>query len=54
MKKNYNFNDINDNSTNNIFKIITNRYHRSGLRRLFDDEGISQADEANKSEINER
>ena len=54
MKKDYNFNDINDNPGNNIFKIITNRYQRSGLRRLFDDKGVSKADEANESDINQQ
>jgi hypothetical protein len=54
MKKEYSFNDINENPDNSIFKIITNRYHRSGLRRLFDDEGISKADTSNGNDINEK
>ena len=54
MKKEYTFNDINDNSSNNLFKIITNRYQRSGLRRLFDEQGISKADEASDTDINEK
>ena len=54
MKKEYTFNDINDNSSNNLFKIITNRYQRSGLRRLFDDQGVSEADEASDTDINEK
>ena len=54
MKKDYSIDDINENSHHNIFAIITNRYQRSALRRLFDDEGVSKADEANETEINNR
>jgi hypothetical protein len=51
MDKNYKIDDINNNSDHDIFKIISNRYHRSGLRRLFDTDGISETDEANGNEI---
>lgn len=54
MEKEYSFNDINDDSYNNIFKIISVRYQRSGLRSLFDEKGISQADAPNSSDINEK
>lgn len=54
MKKNFAFNDINENSSNNIFQIITNRYQRSGFRRLFDDKEISRADAPSGTEINSK
>jgi hypothetical protein len=54
MDKNYKINDVNNNSDHDIFKIITNRYHRSGLRRLFDANGISEADEANGSDLHDK
>ena len=54
MKKDFKIDDINSNSDHNIFKIISNRYHRSGLRRLFDKNGISKADSANDTDINEK
>jgi hypothetical protein len=54
MKKEYSFNDINENPDNSIFKIISNRYHRSGLRRLFDEKGVSKADDSDGTDINEK
>ena len=54
MAKNYKINDISENSHHDIFKIISNRYQRSGLRRLFDEKGISEAEAANDTDINER
>ncbi len=44
--------DINKNSSQNIFKILSNRYQRSALRRLFDEEGKSSVDTADESQIN--
>ncbi len=35
MDKSFAYNDINENEENNIFKIITNRYQRTALKRLF-------------------
>jgi hypothetical protein len=54
MKKDldYGKNDINSDS-NSIFEILTNRYKRSGMRRLFDEEGTSKPDEPAKSDITE-
>lgn len=53
MDKNYAYKgDINTNPANNIFQILSNRYQRSGLRRLFDADGKADADEANESDIN--
>lgn len=55
MDKNYAIKgDINNNPSQDIFKILSIRYQRSGLRRLFDTEGKSIADEANESDINEK
>jgi hypothetical protein len=55
MDKNYKITgDINKNSTQDIFKILSIRYQRSGLRRLFDESGKSSSDEANSSDINEK
>jgi hypothetical protein len=55
MKQNldYGTNDINKGSTSNIFEVLSNRYQRSGMRRLFDEEGKTKADEAGKSDISE-
>jgi hypothetical protein len=47
---NYGQNDITK-SDSNLFQILTNRYQRSGMRRLFDDEGKMAADQANKNDI---
>jgi len=46
--------DINKNSSQDIFKILSIRYQRSGLRRLFDETGTSSMDEANEEQINEQ
>ena len=46
--------DINKNPGHNIFKILSLRYQRSGLRRLFDAEGKSEADAAEEETINAR
>ena len=46
--------DINNNPGQDIFKILSIRYQRSGLRRLFDESGDSSHDEANTSDINEK
>lgn len=54
MEKDFNFNDISQNKSHNIFKIISNRYQRSGLRRLFDDKGVSQADSSDGKDIHEK
>lgn len=54
MKNEYSFNDISENSENNLFKIITNRYHNSGMRILFDDKGLLEPEKANNSDINEK
>lgn len=55
MDKNYAIKgDINKNPSHDIFKILSNRYQRSGLRRLFDTEGVSVADEADSTDINEQ
>lgn len=49
---NYGQNDITK-SDSNIFKILSNRYQRSGMRRLFDEEGKTKAEEANKNDISQ-
>jgi hypothetical protein len=53
MNSNFNYgeNDINGNSGEDIFKILSNRYQRSGMRRLFGGEALVPADEAAESEI---
>lgn len=48
MKKNYKINDINSNPDNDIFKIITNRYHSSAFRRLFKEETKAKTGTNNK------
>lgn len=45
--------DINSNSDANIFQILTYRYQRSAMRRLFGGEAILPADKANETEISE-
>jgi hypothetical protein len=45
--------EINDDSGANIFDILTNRYQRSGLRRLFGGEATVPADKPNEVEINQ-
>lgn len=46
-------NDINSGSTTNIFDVLSNRYQRSGMRRLFNEEGKAPADAPDKSELTE-
>ena len=45
--------DINTNSDANIFQILTYRYQRSAMRRLFGGEAMLPADKANETEITE-
>lgn len=52
MNKNYNLNDINKSSSENLFDVLTNRYKRSGMRRLFDEEGKTKADKPAETDIN--
>ncbi len=47
---NYNQNDITK-SDSNIFDIVTNRYQRSGMRRLFDEDAKATPEKANKNDI---
>lgn len=53
MKENLDFggNDINPGSTTNLFEVLSNRYQRSGMRRLFDEKGTTEAEPAAKSDI---
>lgn len=44
-------NDIST-SNSNIFELLTNRYQRSGMRRLFDTEGKTEADKPAETDIN--
>ena len=44
-------NDINSGSNTNIFDVLSNRYQRSGMRRLFDEKGETKADAPDKSDI---
>jgi hypothetical protein len=50
-KLDYGQNDINNRSDSNLFEVLSNRYQRSGMRRLFDEEGKVPADKPNKSDI---
>jgi hypothetical protein len=45
-------NDISNNPGGNIFEVLSLRYKRSAMRRLFSGEDKIKADEANESEIN--
>lgn len=45
--------DINNGSKTNIFDVLSNRYQRSGMRRLFDEEGKTKADDAAKTDISQ-
>ena len=47
----YNNNDINQGSKTNIFEVLSNRYQRSGMRRLFDEKGETKPESAAKSDI---
>jgi hypothetical protein len=40
----YGNNDISNNSSSNIFDVLSNRYQRSGMRRLFDENGTAPSD----------
>lgn len=53
MNQNFDYsqNDINNQSHTNIFEVLSNRYQRSALRRLFDDEGKSKAEAPSNSDI---
>lgn len=55
MKEDMDFgaNEINAGSNVNIFEVVSDRYKRSGMRRLFDAEGKTQADPAAKKEIHD-
>lgn len=55
MNQNLDFgqNDINNSSSTNIFEVLSNRYQRSGMRRLFDEEGKLPADPAARTDITE-
>lgn len=46
--------DIHKNSNTNLFQILSLRYQRSGLRRLFDAKGRSKADAASGTDIHEK
>jgi hypothetical protein len=48
----YGQNDINNSSNTNIFEVLSNRYQRSGMRRLFDEEGKLEADKPAEDDIN--
>lgn len=54
MKENFDYgqNDINEGSSTNIFEVLSNRYQRSGMRRLFDEKGKTKADAPAKTDIN--
>jgi hypothetical protein len=47
----YGQNDINQGSTTNIFEVLSNRYQRSGMRRLFDETGKTKADKPALNDI---
>ncbi len=49
---NYGQNDITKSDTN-IFNILSNRYQRSGMRRLFDEDGKASPEAANKTDISQ-
>lgn len=53
MKENldYGQSDINQGSTTNIFDVLSNRYQRSGMRRLFDEKGVTQPEKAASTDI---
>ena len=54
MQQNFDYsqNDINNQSHTNIFEVLSNRYQRSALRRLFDDEGKTKPEAASATDIN--
>lgn len=47
----YGSNDINNGSSTNIFEVLSNRYQRSGMRRLFDEKNLTQPEAPAKSDI---
>lgn len=47
----YGGNDINQGSKTNIFDVLSNRYQRSGMRRLFDEKGETKPEAAAKTDI---
>ena len=47
----YGNNDINNGSTTNIFEQVSNRYQRSGMRRLFDKDGKTLPEKPAESDI---
>ncbi len=47
----YSGSDINHGTSASIFEVLSNRYQRSGMRRLFDEEGKIQADKPADSDI---
>jgi hypothetical protein len=55
MKENLDMgnNDVNNSSTSNIFEVLSLRYKKSALRRLFDEEGKTQADAPASGDIAE-
>jgi hypothetical protein len=50
-KFDYGQSDINEGSSVNIFEVLSNRYQRSGMRRLFDEDGKTEADNPAESDI---
>lgn len=53
MKENFDYgtNDINEGSKTNIFEVLSNRYQRSGMRRLFDEKGTTPQPAPAKTDI---
>ena len=49
----YGANDINQGSKTNIFEVLSNRYQRSGMRRLFDEKGVTTPEKAATTDINQ-
>lgn len=49
----YGTNDINNASSTTLFEVLSNRYQRSGMRRLFDEEGKTKPEPSSKSDINQ-
>ena len=52
MNKNYDLNDINENESVSIFRIINNRYQLTGLKRLFADEEQNIEKKADDNQTN--
>jgi hypothetical protein len=44
--------DINNTPKANIFEVLTNRYQRSGMKRLFDENNTAPVEAPSKTEIN--